>query len=202
MRCSCSRTQPASQERSCTSLAAPTQGAGEPGSRQINRRGKAMSVQLRSITELFGIEVPIIQAPMLGVVTAPMVAAVSEAGGLGSLPLTNLSRQAARVMCSDIRLRTSKPLNVNFLCHPSPDGNPASEEAWSRCLAPYYAEFGLSPDRGLSGVLIPEFGPAHCDLLDELRPEVVSFHFGLPPEHLVERVRKTGAKIVSSATTV
>jgi nitronate monooxygenase len=161
-----------------------------------------MSAHHRSITELFGIEVPIIQAPMLGVVTASMVTGVAEAGGLGSLPLTNLSRQVARIMFSEIRRRTSKPVNVNFLCHQSPERNPASEDAWTRCLIPYYAELGLALDLSLRGILVPAFGAAHCDLLDEITPEVVSFHFGLPPPHLLERVRKTGAKIVSSATTV
>ena len=156
----------------------------------------------RSLTELFGIELPIIQAPMLGVVTASMVIGVAEAGGLGSLPLTNLSWQAARAMLSEIRRRTSKPINVNFLCHESPERNPASEDAWAGNLMPYYAELGLASDQSLFGTLVPTFGAAHCDLLDEIRPEVVSFHFGLPPEDLLERVRKTGAKIVSSATTV
>jgi nitronate monooxygenase len=156
----------------------------------------------RAITDLFGIEVPIIQAPMLGVVTASMVIGVSEAGGLGSLPLTNLSRQAARMMFSEIRQRTSKPVNVNFLCHEAPKRNPVSEDAWIGCLMPYYAELGLASDQNLLSILVPTFGTAHCDLLDEIRPEVVSFHFGLPPGPLLERVRKTGAKIISSATTV
>jgi nitronate monooxygenase len=167
-----------------------------------NQREEKMHAHPRSITELFGIELPIIQAPMLGVVTAPMVIGVAEAGGLGSLPLTNLSPQAARMMFSEIRQRTSKPVNVNFLCHESPERNPASEDAWIGSLMPYYAELGLASDRSPLGNLVPTFGTTHCDLLDEIRPEVVSFHFGLPPKLLLERVRKTGAKIVSSATTV
>lgn len=161
-----------------------------------------MSAYPRSIIELFGIEVPIIQAPMLGIVTASMVAGVAEAGGLGSLPLTHLSRQAAMMMLYEIRQRTSKPLNLNFLCHRTPESNPASEDAWTGCLMPYYAELGLASDQNLRGVLVPTFEATHCDLLDEIRPEVVSFHFGLPRAPLLERVRKTGAKIVSSATTV
>jgi nitronate monooxygenase len=167
-----------------------------------DQREKNMNAHPRSITDLFGIELPIIQAPMLGVVTASMVIGVAEAGGLGSLPLTNLSPQAARMMFSQIRQRTSKPVNVNFLCHESPERNPASEDAWARSLMPYYAELGLASDQSPFGILVPTFGTAYCDLLDEIGPEVVSFHFGLPPEDLLERVRKTGAKIVSSATTV
>ncbi len=156
----------------------------------------------RSIIELFGIEVPIIQAPMLGIVTPSMIVRVAEAGALGSLPLSNLSPEEARSTFSEIRRQTSKPINVNFLCHEAPERDPACEDAWVQCLAPYYAEFGLASDPSPPGVLVPAFGSAHCALLEEIKPEVVSFHFGLPSKHLLDRVRKAGAKMVSSATTV
>jgi nitronate monooxygenase len=161
-----------------------------------------MTVYPRSIAELFGIEVPIIQAPMLGVVTTSMIVGVAEAGGLGSLPLSNLSPEEARIAFSKIRRRTSKPINVNFLCHEAPERNPAGEDAWVQRLKPYYAELGLAFDLSPPNIPVPPFGSAHCALLEAITPEVVSFHFGLPPKHLLERVRKTGAKIVSSATTV
>jgi len=160
-----------------------------------------MSPHPRSITELFNIAVPIIQAPMLGVVTAEMIVGVAEAGGLGSLPASHLGVEETREIFSEIRGRTSKPINVNFLCHESPERNQACEDAWVRRLAPYYAELGLAAEPGRSSIL-PVFGSAHCELLEEVAPQVVSFHFGLPPEPLLERVRRTGAKIVSSATTV
>jgi nitronate monooxygenase len=161
-----------------------------------------MSVHSRSITELFKIEFPIVQAPMLGIVTTEMIVAVAEAGGLGSLPASHLSAEETRNILSEIRRRTSKPINVNFLCHESPSSDPGCEDAWAQCLRPYYAELGLAFEPDRSSVPLPTFGSTHCALLEEIRPEVVSFHFGLPPKHLVERVRKTGAKIVSSATTV
>jgi nitronate monooxygenase len=161
-----------------------------------------MNLYPRAITELFKIEVPIIQAPMLGVVTAEMIIGVAEAGGLGSLPASHLSAEEARSIFSEMRRRTSKPINVNFLCHESPERNQACEDAWVQRLTPYYAELRLAADRDAPSVLVPAFGNAHCELLEEITPEVVSFHFGLPPRHLLERVRKTGAKIVSSATTV
>ncbi|WP_424628654.1 NAD(P)H-dependent flavin oxidoreductase [Bradyrhizobium sp. SYSU BS000235] len=161
-----------------------------------------MSSYPRPITELFGIEVPIIQAPMLGIVTAEMVIRVAEAGGLGSISASHLGAEDARNLFSKIRQRTSKPINVNFLCHESPEGNPACEDAWVQRLASYYAEFGVAFDPGPFRSPIPTFGSAHCALLEDIKPKVVSFHFGLPPEPLLERVRNTGAKIVSSATTV
>ena len=161
-----------------------------------------MSIYPRPITELFEIELPIIQAPMLGIVTAEMIIGVAEAGGLGSLPASHLGAEEALNIFSEIRRRTSKPINVNFLCHESPARNSACEDAWVQRLIPYYAELGLAFDAGRPNIPVPAFGSAHCALLEEITPEVVSFHFGLPPKHLLERVRKTGAKIVSSATTV
>lgn len=161
-----------------------------------------MSAYPRSITELFGIEVPIIQAPMLGIVTTEMIIGVAEAGGLGSLPASTLLADEARSIFFEIRRRTSKPINVNFLCHESPERNRAREDAWVARLTPYYAELGLAPNPIPPGTPVPSFSSAHCDILEEIRPQVVSFHFGLPPEHLLARVRRTGAKIMSSATTV
>jgi nitronate monooxygenase len=161
-----------------------------------------MTVYPRSITELFGIEVPIIQAPMLGIVTTSLIVGVAEAGGLGSLPLSNRGLEEARSIFSEIRRLTSKPINVNFLCHDAAERNPACEDAWVQSLMPYYAELGLDSELNSPSISLPAFGNTHCALLEEITPEVVSFHFGLPPMHLLERVRKTGAKIVSSATTV
>ena len=139
---------------------------------------------------------------MLGVVTAEMIIGVAEAGGLGSLPASHLGAEEARSIFSEMRRRTSKPINVNFLCHELPERNQACEDAWVQRLTPYYAELSLASDPSAPSVLVPAFGSAHCELLEEITPEVVSFHFGLPPRHLLDRVRKTGARIVSSATTV
>jgi nitronate monooxygenase len=185
------------------STAVPTQGTGDqfkPSDRRTARQ--KMTGSSLSITKLFGIEVPIIQAPMLGVVTASMIVGVAEAGGLGSLPLSNLGPEDARKMVSDIRRRTSKPVNLNFLCHENAENNPAREEAWLQRLRPYYVELGLDPKLNSPKVPFPPFGNAQCTLLEEIAPEVVSFHFGLPAKHLLDRVRKAGAKVISSATTV
>ena len=161
-----------------------------------------MSFHRQSIVDLLGIEIPIIQAPMLGAVTGEMIIGVAEAGGLGSLPASHLGAEETRDIVAKIRRQTSKPINLNFLCHEQPMANPEEEEAWVQRLRPYYSELGLAFEPSRSGIQLSTFGNAHCTLLEELAPEVVSFHFGLPPKHLLKRVRNTGAKILSSATTV
>lgn len=185
---------------------APIQGAGDhsqflisPSFAEVREKMTAYS---RRILELFGIEVPVIQAPMLGVTTPAMIVGVAEAGGLGSLPLSNLIPEEARSIFSEIRRQTPKPINVNFLCHEAAEWNPVHEAAWVQCLKPYYAELGVDSEMCPPHNLIQTFGEAHCAVIEEIKPEVVSFHFGLPAKHLLERVRRTGAKIMSSATTV
>jgi nitronate monooxygenase len=156
----------------------------------------------RRIQDLFGIEWPIIQAPMAGPVGSEMVIAVSEAGGLGSLPCAMLTPDQMRTELGIIRQRTSRPINVNFFCHRSPKADPAGEIAWRRRLESYYIELKLDPQTPTSGGTRAPFDSARCDLVVESAPEVVSFHFGLPETSLLERIRATGAKIISSATSV
>ncbi len=156
----------------------------------------------RRILDLLGIELPIVQAPMAGAATPAMVIAVAEAGGLGSLPCAMLSGSQLRSELGAVRERTSKPVNINFFCHKLPAINAAGEAAWRERLKPYYVELGLDPEMATKPSAIEPFGSAHCELLEELKPEIVSFHFGLPDKNLVARVKKTGAKILSSATTV
>lgn len=156
----------------------------------------------RRVLDLFGVELPIIQAPMAGSVDAELVIAVSEAGGLGSLPCAMLSPEQARVELGIIRQRTARPINVNFFCHRVPHPDPAREAAWRSRLRPYYQEFGLDADAAPGPASRSPFDEAMCALVEEFRPEVVSFHFGMPEPHLVARARAVGAKIVSSATTV
>ena len=97
----------------------------------------------RSILDLFGIEHPIVQAPMAGATTPEMVVAACEAGGLGSLPCAMLAVEEADRAVSAIRERTRRPLNLNFFCHTPPEPDAASEAAWRAALKPYYDELGL-----------------------------------------------------------
>jgi nitronate monooxygenase len=154
------------------------------------------------VQSLFGIDLPIIQAPMAGVQGSALAVAVSAAGGLGSLPAALLSPDALRQELTAIRAQTTKPFNVNFFCHTSPSPSAERESAWRAVLAPYYQEFGIDVSMIAGGGGRAPFSPEAADLLEEFRPPVVSFHFGLPSAELLARVRNCGSKIVSSATTV
>lgn len=156
----------------------------------------------RRILDLFGIEHPIIQAPMAGPVLSDMVVAVANAGGLGSLPSAMLSHEQARAEMAKVRGGTSAPVNMNFFCHTPAVYDEQREMAWREKLRPYYAEFGIDPAAPIPASNRTPFDEALCEIVEELRPEIVSFHFGLPPEPLVKRVKATGAKVISSATTV
>ncbi|MBY0363685.1 MAG: nitronate monooxygenase family protein [Phreatobacter sp.] len=155
----------------------------------------------RRIQTLLGISVPIIQAPMAGAQGSAMAVAVSEAGGLGSLPGALLGIDAMRAELGLIRQRTTKPINLNFFCHRPPAPDAAREAAWRARLAPYYAELGIDPAAPVPASNRAPFDAAFCAVVEEFRPEVVSFHFGLPAADLMDRVKATGARVVSSATT-
>lgn len=152
--------------------------------------------------ELFGTELPIIQAPMAGVQDHRLTVAVSEAGSLGSLPCGLLEPGEVAAELSAIRGETSAPFNVNFFCHRVPPADPAVEARWRELLAPYYAELGLDPNAEAVGRFRAPFGEATAAVIEELRPAVVSFHYGLPDEPLLARVRAAGSKVIATATTV
>jgi len=154
------------------------------------------------ILDLFGIELPIVLAPMAGPGTAELAIAVSEAGGLGSLPCAQLNVEQTRDALKLIRARTSKPFNVNFFCHTPPAPEPEREAKWRERLAPYYAELDLDLKAALGAPSRKPFDEEFCVVMEELKPPVVSFHFGLPPKPLLDRVKATGAKVIASATTV
>lgn len=156
----------------------------------------------RRILDLLGIDLPILQAPMAGTSTPEMAVAVSEAGGLGALACAQLTVEQARKDIAFIRQGTRRPINVNFFCHTPPAPQPERIAAWRTLLAPYYRELGLDPDAPIPETNRVPFDDAFCAVVEETRPEVASFHFGLPAPALLARVRATGAKIISSATTV
>jgi nitronate monooxygenase len=155
----------------------------------------------RRLLDLFRIEVPIIQAPMAGANGAALAIAVSEAGGLGSLPCAMLDAAKARAEIGVIRQRTAKPINVNFFCHEPPAPDPQRDAAWRARLQAFYLAEGLDADASVPAVNRAPFDEAMCEIVEDLRPEVVSFHFGLPKPALVDRVKAAGSRVVSSATT-
>lgn len=154
------------------------------------------------LQQLLGIELPIIQAPMAGSQGSALAVAVSNAGGLGSLPCAMLGLDALRNELAAIKARTDQPFNVNFFCHAPPAPSAERETAWRVALAPYYKEYGIDPGAIPVSPGRAPFSAAAADLLDEFKPPVVSFHFGLPSADLLARVRASGAKILSSATTI
>lgn len=155
-----------------------------------------------TLQRLLGLELPIVQAPMAGVQGSALAVAVSNAGGLGSLPCAMLSLDAMRDELVAIRARTGKPFNVNFFCHTPPTPSAEREAIWRAALAPYYKEFGIDADAIPAGAGRTPFSSDAADVLSEFKPAVVSFHFGLPSVELLARVRGWGSKIFSSATTV
>ena len=154
------------------------------------------------LLDLVGIDIPVIQAPMAGASGAELAIAVSEAGGLGSLPCAMLSADRAHTEIGVIRQRTAGPLNVNFFCHTQAKANPDRDAAWIERLSDFYAELGVDvPTPSSAGGRAP-FDEAMCEVVETHKPEVVSFHFGLPSADLLARVKACGAVVLSSATTV
>ena len=151
---------------------------------------------------LFNIQRPIIQAPMAGVQDAELAAAVSNAGGLGSLPCAMLSAAALEAELRRLTRLTNKPFNVNFFCHRTPAVSPAQATRWQHRLAAYFQELGVEPPAAAAGVSREPFGEAALSVLEQFKPAVVSFHFGLPAPALLDPLKSWGAKILSTATTV
>ena len=155
-----------------------------------------------TLQRLVGTELPIIQAPMAGFQGSALAIAVSNAGGLGSLPCAMLGLDAIRAELAAIRAGTRQPFNVNFFCHTPPQPSAQREAAWRALLAPYYREHGIDPATIQPGPGRAPFTAEAAAILAEVRPAVVSFHFGLPASGLLAQVRALGAKILASATSV
>ncbi|MEW5422606.1 NAD(P)H-dependent flavin oxidoreductase [Amorphus sp. 3PC139-8] len=154
------------------------------------------------LLERLAIEVPILQAPMAGANGSAMAAAVSAAGGLGSLPCAMLSPENIREEVAAIRAITDRPFNLNFFCHTPTPATDAALATWKARLRPYYAELGVDPEAPVSAPNRAPFDADAAALVEELQPAVVSFHFGLPEPGLLDRVKAAGATVLSSATTV
>lgn len=154
-----------------------------------------------SITELLGVDLPVVQAPMAGVQDEALAIAVAGAGGLGSMPCAlldpiRLGDALQRFAALDV------PINLNFFCHDMAEPDAVQMARWREALAPYYLEFGLqASEPSASGARRP-IDTSTVDVLERFRPRVVSFHFGLPAPSLLERIKAWGATVLASATTV
>src|SRR5258708_10466 len=150
-----------------------------------------------TLTELLGIELPLIQAPMAGSQGGELAIAVSNAGGLGSLPCALLTRDALRPELAANRAAADRPLHGNFFCHAPTIADDRREAAWRELLSPYFREYGIDAGETFGGALRAPFSAAAADVLEQFTPKVVSFHFGLPSAELVRRVKSWGSKVLS-----
>jgi nitronate monooxygenase len=152
--------------------------------------------------ETHDFSIPIVQAPMAGSNGSTLAAAVSGAGGLGSLPCAMLSADKIREEITAIRAETSNPFNVNFFTHTEPAPDEGAQGRWRERLRPYYDEMELDANALSNAPGRRPFDAETCALMEELRPPVVSFHFGLPDASLLARLKAVGTKIWGCATTV
>ncbi len=153
------------------------------------------------LTDLFGNEHPIIQAPMAGSTTVELVAAVSNAGGIGSMGYSKTSTEQIRDDVEKIRKLTDKPFNLNFFAHDTPANKPDVIESTRERLKPFYSEVGLKEiPQNVSKPLLT-FTEERLELLLEIKPLLVSFHFGLPGFDAIKSLKKAGSRILCSATT-
>lgn len=156
---------------------------------------------MNALLDKIGMALPIIQAPMAGVSTPAMAAAVSAAGGLGSLGVGPVGAEAARRMIAEVRARTDRPFNVNVFCNRPAVADAAREAAWIARLAPEFRRFGAEPPATL-GEIYQSFvaDDAMLAVLREERPAVASFHFGLPPAAAIAALREAGIVLLATAT--
>lgn len=153
----------------------------------------------RRLVERLGLETPILLAPMAGAGGVALAVAAMKGGALGSLPCAMLGAEAVTAQVAEVRAAVAGPINLNFFCHIMPEA--VDDRAWREALAPFRVELGIEGDGPAPVARLP-FDATMAGVVEEVRPEVVSFHFGLPEEGLLGRVKATGALVLASATTV
>jgi nitronate monooxygenase len=149
-------------------------------------------------TALVGTEHPIALAPMAGAGGVELCVGAVEGGALGALPCGMLAPEDVVAQVAEVRRRVAGPISLNFFCHRAPEA--VDDGAWRALLAPYRSEYGVGDESG--GAARRPFDEAMCEAVEAVRPEVASFHFGLPDESLLARVKAVGALIVGNATSV
>jgi nitronate monooxygenase len=153
------------------------------------------------LTKKFGIDTPIIQAPMAGVSTPALVAAVSNVGALGSLSVGAMTVKESRSAIQEIRAKTNRPFNVNVFCHKTPKANPERDVQWLKTLTPFFEGFDVQPPNELKEIYLSfNHNERMLELFLEEQPKVVSFHFGLPPSEFIRALKKAGIILIASAT--
>jgi nitronate monooxygenase len=148
-----------------------------------------------------GLQYPIIQAPMAGTSTPALAAAVSNAGGLGSLGLGSVDAVKGRAMIEATAGLTNRAFNINLFCHRPPVPDPTRDARWIEVLRPEFAKFGVHPPTALREIYQSfVIDQAMFQMLLETRPKVVSFHFGLPPAATIKALKDAGIILFASAT--
>ncbi len=156
-----------------------------------------------SFLDRLGLSLPLVQAPMAGVSTPALAAAVSEAGALGSIGVGATDAAGGRAMIAAVRERTDRAFNVNLFVHARAEPDPAKEAAWLAWLAPLFAEFGAEPPGALRTIYQSFADDTEMlAMLVETAPPVVSFHFGLPPAGAIAALRARGIFLLATATSV
>lgn len=151
----------------------------------------------------FDQSLPIVQAPMAGVSTVALAAAVNSAGAMGSLGLGHLSTSEAQQQIQALKAQTNRPFNVNFFCHQLPVANPTLEQKWLALLEPFFIEFNASPPKQLKAVYQSAVqNPALIQMLCDEQPAVVSFHFGTPEPAAIKALKQANIQIWGCATTL
>ena len=158
-----------------------------------------MSDAVRAFLSMTGARLPIVQAPMANFAGVELAIAALSAGGVGSLPCAVLDPQAIVEQARAVRGAVAGPINLNFFVHHLDPQ--ADDAAWRERLAPFYADEGVGPPESPPPLRRP-CDAAACAAVEAVRPEIVSFHFGLPDSGLLDRVRATGARIFGNATNV
>ena len=152
---------------------------------------------------VLGIDLPIIQAPMAGTATPALAAAVSNAGGLGSISIAAVQAEAGRQMIRETRAATGKPFNINVFCHRLSVADAAAERAWLAHLQPYFTEFGAAAPEAIRDIYCSfQEDDGQLEVLLEERPPIVSFHLGLPPQARIDALKRAGITLLASATTL
>lgn len=156
-----------------------------------------------SFLSLLGIRYPIIQAPMAGVSTPKLAAAVSEADALGSIAVGASTPGQAKAMIKEVRDLTDKPFNVNVFCHCPAKADPEREARWLKHLAPHFSALGAAPPATLKEIYKSFVNDEEMlYVLIDTMPAVVSFHFGLPPQSYIDALKRAGILLLASATMI
>jgi len=155
------------------------------------------------LLSLLDIRHPIIQAPMANISSAALAAAVSDAGGLGSIAVGHMNAQGARAAILAVREKTARPFQVNVFTHAPAKADPAREAAWLAWLRPHFERFGAQPPAALNEIYRSFLDDdAMFEMLLAERPAVVSFHFGLPQQEKIEALKAAGIVLFTTATSL